>query len=159
VTSDLISENVIDVRSRLIAPLSAGRGKIGETISDWAIWSVVERSAKEIGVGRFRAHDLRGTCAKLCCKAGGDLEQIKFLLGHSSIQTTERDLGSEQEIVVAVNDISGYEVMVCSFRAGFTGFATGYRDKETDRSPYRLGLPFTSLRIQEQKMIVVVGAC
>jgi site-specific recombinase XerD len=36
-----------------------------------------------------------------------DLEQIKFLLGHSSIQTTERYLGSEQEIAIAVNDAIG----------------------------------------------------
>jgi hypothetical protein len=27
---------------------------------------------------------------KLCREKGGDLEQIKFLLGHASIQTTER---------------------------------------------------------------------
>jgi integrase len=52
-------------------------------------------------------HDLRRTCAKLCRKNGGDLEQIKFLLGHASIQTTERYLGSEQEIAVAVNDNLG----------------------------------------------------
>jgi integrase len=45
--------------------------------------------------------------AKLCRKNGGDLEQIKFLLGHSSIQTTERYLGSEQDIAVAVNDNLG----------------------------------------------------
>jgi integrase len=75
--------------SRLLRSISKG-GKIGDTLSDWAIWSVVERSAKEIGIERFGAHDLRRTCAKLCRKAGGDLEQIKFLLGHSSIQTTER---------------------------------------------------------------------
>jgi integrase len=59
---------------------------------------------KEIGIQNFGAHDLRRTCAKLCRKSGGDLEQIKFLLGHSSIQTTERYLGSEQDIAVAVND-------------------------------------------------------
>jgi integrase len=79
-------------------------GKIGKSLSDWAVWAVVTGAAKEIGIERFGAHDLRRTCAQLCRKAGGDLEQIKFLLGHSSIQTTERYLGSEQEIAVAVND-------------------------------------------------------
>jgi integrase len=42
---------------------------------------VVEQSAKEIGIQQFGAHDLRRTCAKLYKKSGGDLEQIKFLLG------------------------------------------------------------------------------
>jgi integrase len=87
----------------LLRSLTRG-GTIGKSLSDWAVWSVVEQSAKQIGIERFGAHDLRRTCAKLCRKAGGDLEQIKFLLGHSSIQTTERYLGSEQEIAVAVND-------------------------------------------------------
>jgi hypothetical protein len=32
---------------------------------------------------------------------------FKFLLGHASIQTTERYLGSDQEIAVAVNDNLG----------------------------------------------------
>lgn len=82
-------------------------GKVGQSLSDWAVWDIVTASAREIGVERFGAHDLRRTCAKLCRKAGGDLEQIKFLLGHSSIQTTERYLGSEQDIAVAVNDSLG----------------------------------------------------
>ena len=90
----------------LLRSLTKG-GKVGESLSDWAIWAVVTAAAKEIGIERFGAHDLRRTCAKLCRKAGGDLEQIKFLLGHSSIQTTERYLGSEQEIAVAVNDSLG----------------------------------------------------
>jgi integrase len=62
------------------------------------------------GLGKnshFGAHDLSRTCAKLCRKGGDDLDQIKFLLGHSSIQTTERYLGSEQEIAIAVNDSLG----------------------------------------------------
>ena len=82
-------------------------GKVGESLTDWAVWAVVTEAAKEIGIENFGAHDLRRTCAKLCRKAGGDLEQIKFLLGHSSIQTTERYLGSEQDIAVAVNDSIG----------------------------------------------------
>ena len=92
---------------RLFRSVRKGGKKIGEALSDWAVWSVVEQAAGEIGIERFGAHDLRRTCAKLCRKAGGDLEQIKFLLGHSSIQTTERYLGSEQEIALAVNDAIG----------------------------------------------------
>jgi integrase len=92
---------------RLFRSVKKGGKRIGESLGDWAVWAIVEQSAKEIGIERFGAHDLRRTCAKLCRKAGGDLEQIKFLLGHSSIQTTERYLGSEQEIAVAVNDDLG----------------------------------------------------
>ena len=91
---------------RLLRSLRKG-GKVGASLSDWAVWSVVEQSARQIGIERFGAHDLRRTCAKLCRKSGGDLEQIKFLLGHSSIQTTERYLGSEQKIAIAVNDSLG----------------------------------------------------
>jgi hypothetical protein len=91
---------------RLLRSISKG-GKVGASLSDWAVWSVVEQSARQIGIEHFGAHDLRRTCAKLCRKSGGDLEQIKFLLGHSSIQTTERYLGSEQEIAIAVNDSLG----------------------------------------------------
>jgi integrase len=80
---------------------------------DWAIGSVVEQSSKQIGIEHFGAHDLRRTCAKLCRKNGGDLEQIKFLLGHSSIQTTERYIGSEQDIEIAVNDDLRCDELVC----------------------------------------------
>jgi integrase len=79
---------------RLLRPLSKSGKLIGDELGDWAIWSVVQQSANEIGIEHFGAHDLRRTCAKLCRKNGGELEQIKFLLGHGSIQTTERYLGS-----------------------------------------------------------------
>src|SRR5580693_3615263 len=92
---------------RLLRSVSKS-GKINrDSLSDWAVWSVVEQSSKQIGIEHFGAHDLRRTCAKLCRKSGGDLEQIKFLLGHSSIQTTERYLGSDQKIAVAANDNLG----------------------------------------------------
>ena len=49
------------------------------------------------------------TCARLCHASGGELEQIQFLLGHVSVQTTERYLGCKQRIRSAVNDRIGIE--------------------------------------------------
>jgi integrase len=86
---------------------STGKGITTDSVSDWAVWSVVEQSSKQIGIERFGAHALRRTCAKLCQKNGGDLEQSSSWLDHSSIQNTERYLGSEQEIAIAVNDKLG----------------------------------------------------
>jgi integrase len=51
----------------------------------------------------------RRTAAKLCRAKGGELEPIKYLLGHESILTTERYLGSEQNLKNAVNDALVFE--------------------------------------------------
>ena len=69
-----------------------------------AVWHIVKESAKRIGVAKLAPHDLRRTCARLCHASGGELEQIQFLLGHVSVQTTERYLGCKQRIRSAVND-------------------------------------------------------
>jgi site-specific recombinase XerD len=45
----------------------------------------------------------------LCHSAGGELEQIQFLLGHVSVQTTEKYLGCKQHLKNAVNDQMGIE--------------------------------------------------
>jgi site-specific recombinase XerD len=39
----------------------------------------------------------------------GELEQIQFLLGHVSVETTERYLGCKQRLRNAVNDRIGLE--------------------------------------------------
>ena len=54
--------------------------------------------AKTVGIEKVAPHDLRRTCARLCHVAGGEVEQIQFLLGHVSVQTTERYLGCKQKI-------------------------------------------------------------
>ena len=62
------------------------------------IWSIVKQAASNSGLSRVAPHDLRRTCAKLCHEAGGELGQIQFLLGHVSVQTTERYQGCKQTL-------------------------------------------------------------
>ena len=68
------------------------------------VFDPVKRHAKRIGLDHLAPHDLRRTCARLCHEAGGELEQIQFLLGHASVQTTERYIGCKQNLKEAVND-------------------------------------------------------
>jgi integrase len=68
------------------------------------VWYAVKRYAKRIGIEHLAPHDLRRTCARLCHETGGELEQIQFLLGHASVQTTERYIGCRQNLREAVND-------------------------------------------------------
>jgi len=81
----------------------------GDCLTEKAVWHVVREYAHKAGIERLAPHDLRRTCARLCHAAGGELEQIQFLLGHVSIQTTERYLGCKQRIRGAVNDHIGIE--------------------------------------------------
>jgi len=73
------------------------------------IWGVVKGGSSKCGLDRVAPHDLRRTCARLCHEACGELEQIQFLLGHVSVQTTERYLGCKQRLRNAVNDRIGLE--------------------------------------------------
>ena len=100
------------------AGISSGRlfrrvhrtGRIwGEGLTEKAVWHVVKQFAGKTGIAKLAPHDLRRTCARLCHAAGGELEQIQFLLGHVSVQTTERYLGCKQRIQSALNDCIGIE--------------------------------------------------
>lgn len=79
----------------------------GEGLTEKAVWRVVREYARKAGIERLAPHDLRRTCARLCHLAGGELEQIQFLLGHISVQTTEKYLGCKQKLRIAVNDHIG----------------------------------------------------
>jgi site-specific recombinase XerD len=80
-------------------------GKVrGRGISQNVVWYVVKTCCEKAGLERIAPHDLRRTCAKLCHSSGGELEQIQFLLGHASVQTTERYLGCKQNLGHPVND-------------------------------------------------------
>ena len=84
----------------------ARTGKVwGKGISQNVVWYVVKTCCERVGLEHIAPHDLRRTCAKLCHSSGGELEQIQFLLGHASVQTTERYLGCKQNLGHPVNDL------------------------------------------------------
>lgn len=79
----------------------------GKGISENVIWYVVRKWAEKTKLDHLAPHDLRRTCAKLCHTAGGEIEQIQFLLGHASVLTTERYLDCKQNLEEPVNDRFG----------------------------------------------------
>src|SRR5271170_7547630 len=85
-------------------PVNRGGTVTGERLGEKVVWQMLKNYAAEVGVPGIAPHDLRRTCAKLCRAAGGELEQIQLLLGHASVQTTERYLGTRQDLQHAPND-------------------------------------------------------
>lgn len=74
-----------------------------------AIFDVVKSYAGAIGVD-VRPHDLRRTFAKLAHKGDAPIEQIQLSLGHSSVQTTERYIGVQQDLSSAPCDALGLRI-------------------------------------------------
>jgi site-specific recombinase XerD len=86
------------------------RGTVwGDHVTVKVVWHVVKQYAEKLGHSKLAPHDLRRSCARLCHSAGGELEQIQFLLGHVSVQRTEKYLGCKQRLREAVNDEIGIE--------------------------------------------------
>ena len=94
---------------KLLRRVSSAGKPWGEEVTEKLTWHVVKEFAAKTGVNNLAPHDLLRTCARLCRAAGGELEQIQFLLGHMSVQTTERYHGCTQPIASAVNDKIGIE--------------------------------------------------
>ena len=88
----------------LFRPVSRADRLLGERLGEKVVWQMFKQYAEAIGLPGIAPHDARRTCAKLCRAAGGELEQLQLLLGHASVQTTERYLGTKQDLVHAPND-------------------------------------------------------
>jgi site-specific recombinase XerD len=102
--------NAADIRHGKLFRCVCRRGTVwGAEITEKVVWHVVKEYATKLGVSKLAPHDLRRSCARLCHTAGGELEQIQFLLGHVSVQTTEKYLGCKQRLREAVNDQIGIE--------------------------------------------------
>ena len=77
-----ISPIVSLVRVRSFTPARHGHGTrpvLGIAASA-RLGYVVREAASRGGIQKLAPHDLRRTCARLCHQAGGDLDQVQFLL-------------------------------------------------------------------------------
>lgn len=92
------------VQGHVFRPVTRAQRVGGERMGEKVVWQMLQHYAEAVGVPGVAPHDLRRTCAKLCRASGGELEQIQLLLGHASVQTTERYLGTKQDLVHAPND-------------------------------------------------------
>jgi site-specific recombinase XerD len=73
----------------------------GESMTPQSIFEVVQQYGDVIGAPGLAPHDLRRTFAKLAHKGHAALEQIQLSLGHASVTTTERYLGTRQDLTDA----------------------------------------------------------
>ena len=82
---------------RVFRSMNKGGYIDGVALTSQAIYEVVIEYLEPLGLSAA-PHDLRRTFAKLARAGGADLEQIQLSLGHASIETTQRYLGTRQDL-------------------------------------------------------------
>ncbi len=81
------------------------RSKQGNPITDNAIKMFVRRLREKSGVVRLHPHLLRHTFATSYVLAGGNLEFLRLLMGHSSLEITQRYIHLANTAVIMKQDI------------------------------------------------------
>jgi len=93
------------VQGRVFRSISR-HGKLGKgQLSEESVKLILSHYATVCGYPSLRPHDARRTCARLCRSGAASLEDVQELLGHSSIQTTERYLGKTEGFKRAITNI------------------------------------------------------
>lgn len=90
-------------------PINKGDNLSGDYMSSQAVQNIVKEYAAICGFN-IAAHDLRRTTAKQMKEEGADTEQIQFMLGHASLPTTQRYLGTMQDLTNAPNDLLHFDI-------------------------------------------------
>lgn len=88
---------------QLFRSINKGGRIAAGSMTDQAIYNTISQYAEALG-SKLAPHDARRTCAQLARKGGAPIEQIQLMLGHASIQTTERYLGTRQDLHDAPSD-------------------------------------------------------
>ncbi len=88
----------------LIARAMTKRGDLSGSKSSKGVFELVRRYGEKIGLPELAPHDMRRTFAQLAYEAGIPITQISVLLGHSSVQTTQRYLNLALDIETSASD-------------------------------------------------------
>lgn len=63
-----------------------------------AVWRIVREYGEQLGFGKLAPHDLRRSWSQVARKNGLELTQIQQMLGHASVETTQRYVNELMEI-------------------------------------------------------------
>ena len=88
---------------RVFRGVNKGDRVVGEALSSQGVLRCVLEHAQGLD-SPIAPHDLRRTYAKLAHKGGAKLDQLSLSLGHASLVTTQRYLGSHQDLTDAPCD-------------------------------------------------------
>jgi site-specific recombinase XerD len=91
-------EEWLEYRGHALGPLFVRISKGGNIpeiseksrMTDQAVYTILDARRKQAGLEKFSPHDLRRTLASTLLQKGLPLEDVRDVLGHSSVTTTER---------------------------------------------------------------------
>jgi len=78
--------------------------ELSDSMSAVAVFHLVQKYGAEIGIPDLAPHDLRRTYAQLGYEAGVPITQIKELLGHASVATTQKYLDLSLDLETTASD-------------------------------------------------------
>lgn len=93
----------IGAEGRVLRALGRER-VVKKSISAVAVFQMVRRYGKRIGVPELACHDLRRTYAQLGYQAGVAATQVSILLGHANLATTQRYLNLDVDLEATSSD-------------------------------------------------------
>jgi integrase len=85
-------------------PVNRADRATGEALGEKVVWQLLKPYANAAGVPGIAPMISAVPARSYAAPVSGELEQIQLLLGHASVQTTERYLGTKQDLMHAPND-------------------------------------------------------